>query len=77
MRYGIKKKHPKLNRSQRRERDCVFARHLEKHWLAPMVWKPLGITALRYDQMGEGWAKLFADINNAVIYDSAGLPVKD
>ena len=49
--------------------DNAVALALTPYWLQPMLWNPLTMHQLRYDQMGTGWAQAFAKWN-AVIDDN-------
>lgn len=49
--------------------DTAVALSLTPYWLQPMLWTPLTMHQLRYDQMGTGWAQAFAKWN-AVIDDN-------
>lgn len=40
--------------------DTAVALKLVPYWLQPMLWEPLTMHQLRYDQMGTGWAQAFA-----------------
>lgn len=49
--------------------DQAVALSLTPYWLQPMLWNPLTMHQLRYDQMSTGWAQAFAKWN-AVIDDN-------
>ena len=49
--------------------DTAVSLSLTPYWLQPMLWTPLTMHQLRYDQMGTGWAQAFAKWN-AVIDDN-------
>lgn len=49
--------------------DTAVSLALTPYWLQPMLWTPLTMHQLRYDQMGTGWAQAFAKWN-AVIDDN-------
>lgn len=49
--------------------DQAVALALTPYWLQPMVWKPLDMHQLRYDQMSTGWAQAFA-LWNSIIDDN-------
>lgn len=49
--------------------DTPVSLALTPYWLQPMLWTPLTMHQLRYDQMGTGWAQAFAKWN-AVIDDN-------
>jgi len=49
--------------------DTAVALSLTPYWLQPMLWKPLDMHQLRYDQQSTGWAQAFA-IMNSVIDDN-------
>lgn len=40
--------------------DTAVALTLVPYWLQPMLWEPLTMHQLRYDQMSTGWAQAFA-----------------
>lgn len=40
--------------------DTAVALNLTPYWLQPMLWTPLTMHQLRYDQMSTGWAQAFA-----------------
>jgi hypothetical protein len=40
--------------------DDAVSLNLTPYWLQPMVWTPLTMHQLRYDQMSTGWAQAFA-----------------
>lgn len=40
--------------------DTPVALNLTPFWMQPMLWNPLAMAQLRYDQMGTGWAQAFA-----------------
>lgn len=40
--------------------DDAVALKLVPYWLQPMIWTPLTMHQLRYDQMATGWAQAFA-----------------
>lgn len=40
--------------------DTAVALSLTPYWLQPMLWTPLTMHQLRYDQMSTGWAQAFA-----------------
>jgi len=40
--------------------DTAVALKLVPYWLQPMLWEPLTMHQLRYDQMTTGWAQAFA-----------------
>ena len=40
--------------------DTAVALKLVPYWLQPMLWAPLTMHMLRYDQMSTGWAQAFA-----------------
>lgn len=40
--------------------DTAVSLNLTPFWLQPMLWTPLTMAQLRYDQMGTGWAQAFA-----------------
>ena len=40
--------------------DTAVALSLTPYWLQPMLWTPLTMHQLRYDQMGSQWAQAFA-----------------
>jgi len=49
--------------------DTAVSLSLTPYWMQPMLWTPLTMHQLRYDQMGTGWAQAFAKWN-AVIDDN-------
>lgn len=40
--------------------DTAVSLNLTPYWLQPMLWTPLTMHQLRYDQMSTGWAQAFA-----------------
>ena len=40
--------------------DTAVALTLAPYWLQPMIWTPMTMHQLRYDQMSTGWAQAFA-----------------
>lgn len=52
--------------------DTSVGMKLTPYWLQPMIWKPLTMHQLRYDQMASGWvqalAKLNAQIGDDLLY---------
>jgi hypothetical protein len=52
--------------------DTPVSLALNNYWLQPMLWTPLSMHVLRYDQMATGWeqglTKLNSTIDNALIY---------
>lgn len=40
--------------------DDAVSLNLTPYWLQPMIWTPLTMHQLRYDQMSTGWAQAFA-----------------
>lgn len=43
--------------------DTAVSLALVPYWIQPMLWTPLTMHQLRYDQMGTGWAQAFAGWN--------------
>ena len=52
--------------------DTSVGMKLVPYWMKPMLWTPMSMHMLRYDQMGSGWAqglaKLNAQIGDDLIY---------
>lgn len=46
--------------------DTPVAMSLTPYWLQPMLWTPLTMHQLRYDQMATGWAQAFAKWNSVM-----------
>lgn len=46
--------------------DTAVSLSLTPYWLQPMLWTPLTMHQLRYDQMGTGWAQAFAKWNSVI-----------
>lgn len=46
--------------------DQAVSLALTPYWLQPMLWKPLDMHQLRYDQMATGWAQAFAKWNSVM-----------
>lgn len=46
--------------------DQAVALSLTPYWLQPMLWNPLTMHQLRYDQMSTGWAQAFAKWNTVI-----------
>lgn len=46
--------------------DDAVSLSLTPYWMQPMLWTPLTMHQLRYDQMGTGWAQAFAKWNSVI-----------
>lgn len=46
--------------------DTPVALNLTPFWMQPIVWTPLTMAQLRYDQMSTGWAQSFAVMGNYI-----------
>ena len=43
--------------------DTSVGMKLVPYWMSPMLWTPMSMHLLRYDQMGSGWAQGLAKLN--------------
>ena len=43
--------------------DTSVGMKLVPYWMSPMLWTPMSMAMLRYDQMGSGWAQGLAKLN--------------